>query len=351
MSERSERIDEHSVRGLSSGAGGPISLLEVDGLGVSYGRRSGRVLSGVSLSVRPGEVVGVVGETGSGKTTLVRAVVGLVPADAGRVTFDGTEVTALRGRRLRGFRRSGGIQLVFQDPLRSLDPDLTVAAITGEGLAVAGGLTRAEQAERVDEALIRVGLDPSLGSRRPGQISGGQRQRVALARAIAVRPKLLLCDEPVSALDASSRNRVLLLLDRLRRELGVAIVMISHDLTSLAGVVDRVAVLFGGRLVEQGPVGEVFGDPRHPYTALLVASAPSIGERPLGRPAASLRPARDREPWRHRDGCRYASLCPFATEECAVEPRREARADGRAVACHHADTWSDLVGPTRGTTG
>ncbi|MCO6008096.1 ABC transporter ATP-binding protein [Actinoallomurus purpureus] len=324
------------------------SLLDVEGLAVSYGRPSGRVLSDVSLSVRPGEIVGVVGETGSGKTTLVRAVVGLVPAEAGRVTFDGTEVTALRGRRLRAFRRAGGIQLVFQDPLRSLDPDLTVAAIVAEGLTVAGGLTRSEQAERVDEALTRVGLDPALASRRPGQISGGQRQRVALARAIAVRPKLLLCDEPVSALDASSRNRVLVLLDRLRRELGVAIVMISHDLTSLAGAVDRVAVLFGGRLVEQGPVGEVFGDPAHPYTALLVASAPSIGERPLGRPAASLRPAPDREPWPHGDGCRYAPMCPFATAECAVEPRRESRAGGRAVACHHADTWPDLVGRTRG---
>src|SRR3954463_4188275 len=126
-----------------------MTLLDVEGLAVSYGRRSGRVLSDVSLSVRPGEIVGVVGETGSGKTTLVRAVVGLVPAETGRVTFDGTEGTALRGRRLRAFRRAGGIQLVFQDPLRSLDPDLTVAAIVAEGLTVAGGLTRSEQAERV----------------------------------------------------------------------------------------------------------------------------------------------------------------------------------------------------------
>jgi oligopeptide/dipeptide ABC transporter ATP-binding protein len=315
---------------------------------VSYGRRSGRVLSDVSLNIRPGEILGVVGETGSGKTTLVRAVTGLVRPDAGQVVFDGTDVTALHGRRLRAFRRAGGMQLVFQDPLRSLDPDLTVAAIVAEGLTVAGGLTRSEQAERVDEALTRVGLDPALGTRRPGQISGGQRQRVALARAIAVRPKLLLCDEPVSALDASSRNRVLQLLDRLRRELGVAIVMISHDLTSLAGTVDRVAVLFGGRLVEQGPVTDVFGDPAHPYTALLVASAPSIGERPLVRNAASLRPARDRTPWPHDEGCRYAPQCPFATAECSAEPRREARAGGRTVACHHADTWSDLVRPTTG---
>jgi oligopeptide/dipeptide ABC transporter ATP-binding protein len=325
-----------------------MTLLDVDGLSVSYGRRSGRVLSEVGLSVRPGEMLGVVGETGSGKTTLARAVVGLVAAEGGRITFDGTEVTALRGRRLRAFRRAGGMQLVFQDPLRSLDPDLTVAAIVAEGLIVAGGLTRSELAERVDEALTRVGLDRALGTRRPGQISGGQRQRVALARAIAVRPKLLLCDEPVSALDASSRNRVLRLLDRLRRELGVAIVMISHDLTSLAGSVDRVAVLFGGRLVEQGPVADVFGDPAHPYTALLVASAPSIGERPLGRPAASLRPPRDRSPWPYGEGCRYAPMCPFATAECATEPRREARAGGRTVACHHADTWSELVGPTTG---
>ncbi|MYS23119.1 ABC transporter, partial [Streptomyces sp. DvalAA-14] len=241
-------------------------VLRISGLGVSYPRRGVRggavpVLAGVDLEVTGGRILGVIGETGSGKTTLARAVVGAAPVTAGRIEVEGAPVGALRGRALREHRRSGRVQYMFQDPLRSLDPDLTVTELVSEPLAVAA-VDRRERRARAAEALHRVGLDPAaLGDRIPAQLSGGQRQRVSLARAIVTRPALLLADEPVSALDASNRNHVLRLLDALRRDLGVAIVVISHDLGSLAGVADRIAVLYRGRLVEQGPTAQVLTHP------------------------------------------------------------------------------------------
>jgi oligopeptide/dipeptide ABC transporter ATP-binding protein len=314
------------------------TLLDIEDLDVAFDRH--RVLAGVRLAVRTGEILGIIGETGSGKTTLARAVVGLAPVRGGRIAFDGTELTALRGRALRAWRRTGQVQYVFQDPLRALDPQHTVATVVGEGLAVAGALRPAEIAERVEQALTQVGLDPVLAGRTPGQISGGQRQRVLLARAIATRPRLLLCDEPVSALDASNRNHVLRLLADLRATGGVTVVVISHDLSSLAGIADRVAVLYGGRLVEHGPIEEVLTDPRHPYTALLTASAPSIRrEHPI--PAARLRPAGEGPSF--VDGCPYAPRCPFATAECAAAPELSTVAGDRAVACHHAASWAATV--------
>jgi oligopeptide/dipeptide ABC transporter ATP-binding protein len=319
-------------------ATGTAALLDVRELSVSFGRRRPtRVLAGIDLTVRPGEILGIIGETGSGKTTLARAVVGLAPVESGRITFEGTELTGLRGRALRDFRRSGRLQFTFQDPLRALDPQLPVAAIVGEGLAVAGRRGRRESGERVAEALYRVGLDPSLADRTPGQISGGQRQRVLLARAIATRPRLLLCDEPVSALDASNRNHVLRMLDELRTGSGIAVVVISHDLSSLAGIADRVAVLYRGRLVEEGRIQDVLTDPKHPYTALLTASAPSVRREHRIAPAA-LRPDPGRPQWTSPAGCVFASRCRFATEECATEPPLVETA-GRRVACHHAADW------------
>ncbi|WP_326812813.1 ABC transporter ATP-binding protein [Streptomyces scopuliridis] len=349
-------------RDLTSRKGDPAAsprdraaLLEISGLSVSYGRRATslrragttRVLSGVDLTVRTGEILGIVGETGSGKTTLARATVGLVRPEAGSIGFEGTDLVRLTRRELREFRRTGSVQFMFQDPLRSQDPELTVRQTVAEPLAAVGALTRRERAERADEALALVGLDAeALGSRIPGQLSGGQRQRVSLARAIVTRPRLLLSDEPVSALDASNRNLVLSLLDRLRRELGLAVVVISHDLSSLAGIADRVAVLYRGRLVEQGPISEVLEHPRHPYTALLTASAPSVRREHRLLPA-QLSPARSREPWPDDEGCVFAPRCRFAGPECRDEPRPAAVAEaGRShsVACHHADRWRDLLG-------
>lgn len=358
-------------------AGGPASgtepLLRIERLSASYPRRAtahgpragGRVLSRVDLEVRAGEILGVIGETGSGKTTLARATVGLLRPDSGRVLFEGRDLTGLGRRALRDFRRSGQAPYMFQDPLRSLDPDLTVRRSVAEPLAAAGESDRAARAERVDGTLELVGLDPAAyGDHTPGRLSGGQRQRVALARALVTRPRLLLTDEPVSALDASNRNLVLGLLDRLRRELGPAIVVISHDLHSLAGVADRVAVLYRGRLVEQGPAREVLEHPAHPYTALLTASAPRVRRAPTLRPDL-LRVPEERDPWPDGEGCVFAPKCRFAGPECRDEPDARtlpeaelpsptgafaapsspARPAGvRTVACHRAADWRDDLG-------
>ncbi|MGJ6965795.1 ABC transporter ATP-binding protein [Streptosporangium sp. G11] len=321
-----------------------VPLLAVRGVNVSLGRPAVRILSDVDLTVRAGEIVGIVGETGSGKTTLARTVVGLVHPDSGSVEVEGVEISSLRGKALRAHRRTGKVRFVFQDPLRSLDPDHSVGAVVGEGLAVRG-VPPAERAARVRAALELVGLDPGLAARTPGQISGGQRQRVSIARAIVSEPSLLICDEPVSALDASNRNHILRLLDDLRGRLGAGVVVISHDLSSLAGVADRVAVLYRGRIVEEGPIGEVFDDPRHPYTALLVASAPRV----TGAARHSLERLRAASTGA-AGGCVFAHRCPFATEACSVVPEPVTR-DGRTVACHHAGTWPAQAAAPRHAPG
>ncbi|MEU9129705.1 oligopeptide/dipeptide ABC transporter ATP-binding protein [Kitasatospora sp. NPDC048540] len=311
-------------------------LLRIRGLGVSYGTGA-RVLDGIDLDARAGEILGVIGETGSGKTTLARAVVGLAPVTTGRITVDGTDRTALRGRALREARRAGAVQYMFQDPLRSLDPDLAVRHLIGEPLAVAG-IPADVRAERVLTALDLTGLDRALLDRTPGRLSGGQRQRVALARAIVTRPRLLLADEPVSALDASNRNHVLRLLDRLRHELGLAVVVISHDLDSLAGVADRIAVLYRGRLVEQGPAEAVLTRPLHPYSALLAASAPGL-DRTRRAGLALLRTPSPAAP--ADAACVFAHRCPFADADCRELPQPQPRGADRTAACHHAPAWRE----------
>jgi len=320
-------------------------LLEIESVDVALGRgwRAATILRGIDLRIWPGELVGLVGETGSGKTTLARTVTGLIRPSRGRVVFGGTVISALRGGARRAERRRGHLQLVFQDPLRSLDPDMTVAGIVAEGLKIRGGLGQEEISRRVLAALEKVGLDATLLSRTPGQISGGQRQRVSIARALAAGPRLLLCDEPVSALDASNRNHVLRLLAELRDSLGLSIVIISHDLSSLAGIADRVIVLYRGRIVEDGPVGQVFAAPRHPYTALLMASAPSVQhDRPLT--AHQLRRTRaDPEPPPGPDACVFAPRCPFAIDACATQPALEPVSGRWVAACHRRDDWPGLA--------
>ncbi|WP_248837095.1 ABC transporter ATP-binding protein [Frankia sp. AgKG'84/4] len=255
----------------------PRPILEVDGLEVFYGsgRRRRRVLRDVSLSVSRGEVLGVIGETGSGKSTFARAVLGLVRAGGGRIVLDGEDVTRLRARRWRDLRRRGVVQYVFQDPLRSLDPDVTVGDSLIEPLLVRGRVSRAGALDAAREHLRRVNLDPDLLTRLPGELSGGQRQRVAVARALITEPALIILDEPVSALDSANRVGVLEILKGLR-DAGVALVFISHDLGSVAGVADRIAVLYQGEIVEVDAARTVVASPRHPYTRLLVGSAPTL---------------------------------------------------------------------------
>ncbi|HEY3774004.1 MAG TPA: ABC transporter ATP-binding protein [Solirubrobacteraceae bacterium] len=316
-------------------------LLEVRDVAVSLGRgrAAAEILRDVSLHVGAGEIVGLIGETGSGKTTLARTILGINAPTAGTVRVAGTTVSALRGSELRAFRRSGAVQFVFQDPLRSLDPDLRVGAIVAEGLAIRGDLGVAELDARAREALEQVGLEAGMADRHPAQLSGGQRQRVAIARALAGGPRLLVCDEPVSALDASSRNQILRLLDDLRGRLGIGILVISHDLSSLAAIADRIAVLYRGRVLEDGPTGSVLGVPSHPYSALLVASAPSVADHAGPAPQTLRRPASDPPAPAGAGACVYAARCPFATSACATAPQPAPVGRSWEVACHHAGSW------------
>jgi ABC-type glutathione transport system ATPase component len=267
-------------------------VLAVTDLEVHYGLRRARhrALHGVSLSVAPGEILGVIGETGSGKSTLARAVLGLVRPSHGRIVVDGEDVTGWSHRRWQVLRRRGVVQYVFQDPLRSLDPDLTVGRSLAEPLLVKGiGGTAAQDLIRT--YLARVRLDEELLDRLPGELSGGQRQRVAVARALVGEPKLIFLDEPVSALDSANRVQVLEILKSLR-DAGTALVFISHDLGSVAGIADRIAVLYQGELVELGAAAEVVNAPRHAYTSLLVSSAPTLRSSSAGRAErAALRAA------------------------------------------------------------
>lgn len=253
-------------------------LIHLEHATIGYGRRHRAlpVIRDVSLTMRKDERVGLIGETGSGKSTLARTLLGLTTILDGTVTVDGVDLASLRGGPLRAFRRGGAVQYVYQDPLRSLNPGIQVSSSISEGLSIRGGLHRAELAERITKALLLVGLDPSLADRLPAELSGGQRQRIVLARALVLDPRLLILDEPVSALDAASRVQVLDLLRLLADEKDLAQLFISHDLGSVAGVTDRLIVLYRGEIVEDGPTDRVLTAPAHPYTRLLVESAPTL---------------------------------------------------------------------------
>ncbi|WP_028046828.1 ABC transporter ATP-binding protein [Cellulomonas sp. URHE0023] len=259
-------------------------LLRITDLDVHYGSRRSRTqaLHGASLDVFRGETVGIIGETGSGKSTLARAAVGLVPVSGGSVTIGDEAVTGFNGRQWRDFRRRGVVQLVFQDPLRSLDPDNTVGDSLAEPLVLQGRSSRTQIADLLRTHLARVRLDEDVLDRLPGELSGGQRQRVAVARALVTGPELVILDEPVSALDSANRVQVLEILADLRAS-GVALVFISHDLGSVAGITDRVAVLYQGAVVEVDQTDAIVNRPQHQYTRLLVGSAPTLATGSLDR--------------------------------------------------------------------
>ncbi|MEW6198207.1 MAG: ATP-binding cassette domain-containing protein [Planctomycetota bacterium] len=234
-----------------------------------------RAVDDVSLEIARGETLALVGESGSGKSTLARAVLRLIPATAGRVVFDGTNVLTAAARQLRDLRRR--MQIVFQDPAGSLNPRLRVEQIVGEALTVHGlARSRTERRRRVAALLERVGLRPADMERYPHEFSGGQRQRIGIARALALEPRLVICDEPVSALDVSVQAQILNLLLDLQWERGLSYLFIAHDLAVVRHISDRVAVMQSGRLVEQAPVAELFDHPRHPYTRALLAAVPEI---------------------------------------------------------------------------
>ena len=266
-------------------------LLDIDAIDVHFGKRRNKrqILSGVSLQVRAGEIVGLIGESGSGKSTVARAILGLAPVTAGRIAVAGNEVTKFSGSQWRAFRRRGDAQYVFQDSLRSLDADVLIGDSIAEPLRITRAGSRAEIEQRVKEYASKVRLDEALLTRFPAEISGGQRQRAAVARSLVTEPKVLILDEPVSALDAANRVQVLGGFAELRAE-GIAQLYISHDLGSVAGICDRTAVLYEGRIVEYRPTAEIVDNPQHPYTRLLVGSAPTLHGTPIDRKArAQLR--------------------------------------------------------------
>lgn len=265
-----------------SGPSGPVPgevLLEATGLRREFGRRGSRTtaVQDVSLTVRAGETLGLVGESGSGKTTVGRMLVRLLDPTAGTLRYRGRDIGRLGERELRPLR--GELQMVFQDPVSSLNPRRTIGESVADPLRAAGELDDAGIGRRARELLERVGLDPAWYHRYPHEFSGGQRQRVGIARALAPSPRLLICDEPVSALDVTTQAQVIALLGELRRELGLAMVFIAHDLAVVRAVSDRVAVMRAGRIVEEGPVDTVYDHPRHPYTQGLLAAVPVLDPR------------------------------------------------------------------------
>jgi len=300
------------------------ALLQVDGIVREY--RGRRVLHGIDLAVPRGGSLGIVGESGSGKSTLARTILALDRPQAGTVRLLGQDLFALPASRLRAARRH--MQAVFQDPYGSLDPRMSVGRIVAEPLLMLRDVSPAERARRVAAALDAVGLPAASRERTPHEFSGGQRQRIAIARALMTRPALVVADEPVSALDVSVQAQVLNLMLDLQAQLGLAWVFISHDLAVVRCIAREVAVLYQGRIVEQGPTAEVFDAPRHPYTAALVAAVPRPGVARV-RPAS---PAGLDAP----GGCPYAALCPRAFSRC-VEPPELRILDNRRVTCHAAE--------------
>ena len=327
----------------------PSELLRIEGLrtyfDAGHGRGTVRAVDEVSLVLRRGEAIGLVGESGSGKSTLARTVVRLETPTSGRVVFDGVDVSTLNRRELRPFRQR--VQMVFQDPYASLNPRMRVGDIVGEPITVHEGATRRAARARAEELLERVGLPPGSGRRYPHEFSGGQRQRVGIARALAVRPDLIVADEPVSALDVSIRAQLLNLLKDLQREFDLSYLFISHDLGVVRYVCDRVAVMYLGQIVEQGPCERVFGAPQHPYTKALISAIPI--------PDPSVE--RDREPELLDDeipsplapppGCRFHTRCPVAEDICRVEqPRSVELSPDHTAACLLLQP-ADVGAPTR----
>jgi oligopeptide/dipeptide ABC transporter ATP-binding protein len=313
--------------------GDTAGALEVEDVTVTFTAHGARLVAvdAVSLSLHPGETLGLVGESGCGKTTLARAITGLLPADSGRIRLDGV---ALGRRRTRAEHRA--VQMVFQDPYSSLNPRLTIRSVLTELLAV-HGIARGQAAEtRCRELMALVGLPENTLDGNPVSFSGGQRQRIAIARALAVEPRVLVVDEPTSALDVSVQATILALFEDLRSRLGISVLMISHNLAAVRFLCDRVAVMYLGKVVEVGTRTEIFSDPRHPYTEALLAAAPSI-RRHAG---ASVRlRGEPPSPTQRPSGCAFHPRCPRAEEICAIEPPplAPARDTSSLAACHFRD--------------
>jgi ABC-type oligopeptide transport system ATPase subunit len=334
-------------------------LVEVEGLTKHFPLRGGgwrgprpvvRAVDGVSFAIRVGETLGLVGESGSGKSTTGRLILRLLPPTAGRVLFDGRDVFSLPSPELRRLRRE--MQIVFQDPYGSLNPRMTVGRILGEGLEARGIVSRRERSEEARRLLSLVGLRPTHQDRYPHEFSGGQRQRIGIARALAVNPRFLVADEPVSALDVSIQAQILNLLLDLQRQLGLTYLFIAHDLAVVRHMSDRIAVMYRGRIMELAPSEAIYQQPMHPYTRELLAAIPVPdpeyyevpgarcqvpGPDEGGRPAASPPGTWHLAPGTASGastGCVFRARCPHAADACAAAPPLREVAPGHFVACH-----------------
>jgi peptide/nickel transport system ATP-binding protein len=314
------------------------ALLRVEDLTVSFptARRGKAVqaVSGISFDVLPGETLGLVGESGCGKSTTGRAVLQIPPPTSGTVVFDGRELTQLRGDALRNVRTD--VQMIFQDPISSLNPRRRVLDIVAEPLHIWKIGTPESRVAKARETLAAVGIDPDqAGDRRPNQFSGGQCQRICIARALVLHPKLIICDEPVSALDVSVQAQVLNLLEDLKQAYGLTLMFIAHDLAVVKNISDRVAGMYLGKMCEIGPSATLYRAPRHPYTAALLKAipVPDPTVRPVGADRLSGEIPSPLDP---PSGCRFRTRCPNADALCAeMEPQLRAMGPDHFVACHH----------------
>jgi peptide/nickel transport system ATP-binding protein/oligopeptide transport system ATP-binding protein len=318
-------------------------LIEASGLSKHYVRPAARgqpggvlrAADGVSIDIRTGETLGLVGESGCGKSTLCRLLVRLVEPTAGTIRFDGQDLLNLRGRALKEARRD--LQFIFQDPYGSLDPRMTVRRIVGEGPKVHGLGSRSERDQAVLEMLAKVGLPDDAADRYPHEFSGGQRQRIGIARALVMRPRLVVADEPVSALDVSVQAQILNQLADLKRDLSLTLVFVTHNLAAVGYLSDRVAVMYLGKIVEIVPTTSLFTEPMHPYTQALLSSVSGLGEDgTIARDRVVLSgelPSAVNPP----SGCRFRTRCPIAQDVCAqTEPPLLELVPGHKVACHFA---------------
>ena len=313
------------------------TLIQVEDLVVEFraaGKNTVKAVSGISLDVKAGETLGLVGESGCGKSTVARSLIQLPPPKSGSVVLDGVELTELSERQLRHHRP--GLQMIFQDPISSLNPRRRVAEIVAEPLRVWGPQDEKEQAEIVDRMLHAVGLDPEVArDKRPHEFSGGQCQRISIARSLVLGPQVLICDEPVSALDVSVQAQILNLLRDLKAEYGLTLVFIAHDLAVVKNVSDVVAVMYLGKLCEVAGPDDLYANAAHPYTTLLLESIPEpdpavvidVSMDQAGEIPSSIDPP---------SGCRFRTRCPQASERCAnEEPQMREVSAGHYVACHH----------------